>query len=73
MSNINHASETGKHILDAGAGISITLAWIEALTPVLNFVAVFLAIIWGVYRIKDMKLSNQLKQKKLDEHDTRSD
>ena len=63
--------ESVKHLADAGAGVGITLAWIEVLTPVLNFAVLILAIIWGVYRIKDIQLSNQLKQRELDEHNSK--
>ena len=66
---INHMSDTIKHILDAGSGVAIVLSFIQAFTPMLNFIAVVLAVIWGYYRIVDMKLSNEIKRKQLKEYD----
>ena len=62
-----HTQEVVKHGVDGVAGGTIVLAWIELLTPVLNFVGLILAIIWGIYRIRDMQLSSKLKQHELDD------
>jgi len=63
---LHHVVPVVKHGVDAAAGASILLSLIEVLTPVLNFFALILAIIWGVYRIIDMQLSNKIKKKELD-------
>lgn len=66
---LEHVPEALKHTVDAGAGFSIILVWITTLTPVLNFAIVLLALVWGYYRIQDMRLSIEIKKLKLRRHE----
>lgn len=60
-----HTQEVVKNGADGVAGATILLAWMEALIPVLNIVGLVLAIIWGIYRIYDIKLSHKIKKETL--------
>lgn len=62
---VEHLPSVSKHITDAGAGVTFILSWIGVLTPILNFFAILLAVVWGVYRIIDIRLSNDIKREKL--------
>lgn len=60
-----HTQEVVKNGADGIAGATILLAWMEALIPILNVAGLILAIIWGVYRIYDIKLAHKIKQETL--------
>lgn len=66
---LEHVPATLKHFADASAGTSVLLAWITTLTPFLNFGIVILVAIWGYYRVKDIKLSIELKKLKIRRHE----
>ena len=59
--------ETVKHVTDAAAGVGVVVTWIANVTPLLNFSVVLLAIVWGVYRIHDMRLAIAIKKEKLND------
>jgi len=61
-----HIPEGIKNALDASAGAGVILTWLIEVTPFLNFAVVLLAIVWGIYRIHDMRLAIKIKQKELD-------
>lgn len=60
---LEHIPNVVKHVADAGVGGSVILTWITTLTPFLNFLIIVLALIWGSYRIQEMRLSVKIKQK----------
>lgn len=62
-------SNVVKNVGDLSAGTSVLVVWVASLTPVLEFAALTLAIIWGWYRIVDMKVSTQLKRAELKEYE----
>ena len=64
----DHVQESVKHGVDGVAGTTLLLSWIEILTPILNFAGLILAIIWGVYRIIDLRLAKRLKERELDRY-----
>ena len=63
-----HVQEVVKYGVDGVAGTTLLVSWIELLTPILNFAGLILAIIWGVYRIIDLRLAKKLKEKELDRY-----
>jgi len=67
VERVEHLPDASKHLADAGAGMTFVLSWIEVLTPIINFIAILLAVVWGVYRIIDIRMSNEIKRKQLDE------
>jgi len=66
---LEHVSNVVKNVGDLSAGTSVLVVWVASLTPVLEFAALTLAIIWGWYRIVDMKVSTQLKRAELKEYE----
>ena len=58
-----------KHAADAAAGMGMVVSWIASLTPLLNFFVVILALVWGYFRIQDMRLSIKIKQMKIRRHE----
>ena len=66
---LEHVSNVVKNIGDLTAGTSVLIVWITSLTPLLEFAALSLALIWGWYRIVGMKLSNDIKRAELREYE----
>jgi len=70
MSNkLQHVPEALKHTADAATGMGLVATWIASLTPLLNFFVVILALIWGYFRIQDMRLSIKIKKMKIRRHE----
>jgi hypothetical protein len=73
MSNkLEHVPNVLKHVADASAGISVIVTWISTLTPLLNFSVILLALVWGYFRIQDMRLSIQIKKIEILKHEEES-
>ena len=68
QNKLEHVPSAVKHVADAGAGASIVLTWITTLTPLLNFSIILLALVWGYFRIQDMRLSIKIKQIEIKRH-----
>lgn len=66
---LDHVSEPIKSTIDATAFFSVFTTWMIALTPLLEFAVIVLAIIWGYFRIKDIILSIRLKKLKIRRHE----
>lgn len=64
---MSHSHEAIKHVADGGAGItylaSLVNIAIEIVNPLLTTVGLVLAIVWWVYRIRDMKENTEEKEK----------
>lgn len=64
--HFNHISNLIKNLGDGAAVGSVILAVLDILNPVAQLILGILTIIWFYFRIKDMILSNKIKQKELD-------
>ena len=65
---LEHVPNVVKHVADAGAWGAVILAWIATLTPLLNFSIILLALVWGYFRIQDMRLSIKIKEIEIEKH-----
>ena len=68
-SKLEHVPNALKHVADASAWLSVLTTWVITLTPLLNFVIILFALIWGYFRIQDMRLSIYLKKLKIRRHE----
>ena len=67
-SKLEHVPNALKHVADASAWVSIITSWVITLTPILNFTIIILALIWGYFRIQDIRLSINLKKLRIRRH-----
>lgn len=67
MSNkLQHVPDVLKNTADIVAFIvSILTTWVIALTPIVEFMILIMAGVWGYFRIKDIILSARLKKLKI--------
>lgn len=69
MENKLQIPEALKTTIDFSAFVSVATAWAIALTPLLQVGVILLAIIWGYFRVKDIRLAIKLKKLKLREYE----
>jgi len=68
-SKLEHVPNALNHIVDASAWGGVIMSWIITLTPILNFIIVLLALMWGYFRIQDIRLAIHLKKLKISKHE----
>lgn len=68
-SKLEHVPAALKHVGDASAWIGVLASWVLAITPMLQVGVIILALIWGYFRIQDMRLSIHLKKLKIRRHE----
>lgn len=66
---LEHVPNALKQAADAGVGLSLISTWIIVLTPLLEFSVLLMAMVWGYFRIQDMRLSVKIKKRKLRRHE----
>ena len=71
MSNIlDKVPEPLKNTADAVVSASLIItSWIVVLTPIVEFMILIMAGVWGYFRIKDIILSVRLKKLKIRRHE----
>lgn len=69
MENKLQIPEALKTTIDFSVFVSVATAWAIALTPLLQVGVILLAIIWGYFRVKDIRLAIKLKKLKLREYE----
>ena len=65
---MQHVPNFLKQLMDYGAWGSVLMSWIMSVTPVFNFIIIILALIWGYFRILDIRLSIKLKKLQIRRH-----
>jgi len=68
-SKLEHVPAVLKHLADASAWTSVIMSWIVAVTPLLQFGIIVLALVWGYYRVQDIRLAIHLKKLKIRRHE----
>lgn len=69
MENKLQIPEALKTTIDFSVFVSVATAWAIVLTPLLQVGVILLAIIWGYFRVKDIRLAIKLKKLKLREYE----
>ena len=67
MERLNQHQETFKHVVDAVAiptGVVVGMAnYMELVNGVMTFLVLLTSLIWGIYRIIDMRNSQRRKKR----------
>lgn len=68
-SKLEHVPAALKHVADASAWVGVLTSWVLAITPILQGGVIILALIWGYFRIQDIRLAIHLKKLKIRRHE----
>lgn len=67
MERLNQHQDTVKHVIDAavipGGLLAGFLTYMEAINAVMAFLVLLTSLVWGVYRIVDMRNSQRRKKR----------